>query len=49
MDEMTADQREALLYEAWCLISNADWQKANPEWVAAAERWRDKWHGWTMA
>ena len=33
---------------AWGLIANAnegDWDKATPEWRAAAERWRDeRWH-----
>lgn len=41
-----------LLYEAWCVISNAsDWPRNNVtprqeqiEWERAAVRWRDKWH-----
>ncbi len=35
------------LYMAWTIIANAnggDWSKADPEWVAAAERWRDEFH-----
>ena len=42
--EYDASARDALLYEAWVLIANArDWND-NPEWEAAAVRWRDKWH-----
>jgi hypothetical protein len=35
-----------LLYEAWVLIANAyggRWDE-DPEWKAAAVRWRDRWH-----
>lgn len=43
------DQRSDLLYEAWAVIANAGahqggWPAQHPEWVAAAERWRDAWH-----
>jgi hypothetical protein len=40
------DEAGDLLYEAWVLIANAyggDWSQ-NPEWRAAAERWRGRWH-----
>lgn len=33
-------------YEAWSIIANAhggDWEKASPEWRAAATRWRDEY------
>lgn len=39
-----------LLYQAWGVIANAGmkvgwgWDSEHPEWVAAAERWRDTWH-----
>lgn len=39
-----------LLYDAWTVIANAGmkvgrvWDSEHPEWVAAAERWRDAWH-----
>jgi hypothetical protein len=36
-----------LLEAAWGLIANAnegDWDKAHPDWKAAAERWRDAYH-----
>lgn len=36
-----------LLESAWGLIANkfgGDWDKATPEWRAAAECWRDKYH-----
>jgi hypothetical protein len=38
-----ADSEEA----AWVLIANANegyWERAKPEWKAAAEKWRDKYH-----
>jgi len=36
-----------LLESAWTLIANANegnWDKATPEWRAAAICWRDKYH-----
>ena len=36
-----------LLELAWGIIANAqggDWEKATPEWKAAAERWRDRYY-----
>jgi hypothetical protein len=44
---------DGLLYQAWAVIANAPspaWD-ANPEgtpseWRQAAERWRDRWHGY---
>lgn len=33
-----------LLSDAWGVIANAGWDQASPEWVEAAERWRDRWH-----
>lgn len=36
-----------LCESAWGIIANAhygNWDEADPEWKAAAERWRDKWH-----
>ena len=47
-NDMTTTERD-LLYEAWAVIANAgggNWQdNESPEWVEAAERWRDRWHG----
>lgn len=40
-------EADDLLYDAFALIANAnegDWDAATPEWKAAAERWRDRWH-----
>lgn len=37
----------SMLEAAWGLIANAnegDWEKAHPEWRAAAVRWRDAYH-----
>lgn len=35
-----------LLYDAWAIIANASdgWESVDPEWRAAAIRWRDRWH-----
>lgn len=36
-----------LAESAWGLIANANegnWERATPEWRAAAERWRDAYH-----
>ena len=41
------DLLEDLLMTAWGIIANAgggDWDTQTPEWKAAAERWRDRWH-----
>ena len=41
------DLLEDLLMAAWGIIANAgggDWDTQTPEWKAAAERWRDRWH-----
>jgi hypothetical protein len=38
---------DELLMEAWGVIANVsegNWGAQPPEWVAAAERWRDRWH-----
>lgn len=45
------EQMWAQLDAAWGLIANAsggDWSKQSPEWVAAAERWRDGYSTPTM-
>jgi hypothetical protein len=50
MTDETEQQFRDLLYEAWGVIANAGmktgrgWDSEHPEWVAAAERWREKWH-----
>ncbi len=39
------DQADEMLDAAWGLLANAsggDWDKEDPEWKAAAERWRDE-------
>lgn len=48
---VATQQSEAddLLYTAWTIIANAglhrgNWDAEDPEWVAAAERWRDLYH-----
>lgn len=38
-----------LLSDAWAVIANAgvhhgNWDAEHPDWVEAAERWRDRWH-----
>ncbi len=44
------DELHDLLYVAWGVIANAGmktgrgWDSEHPEWVNAAERWREKWH-----
>lgn len=46
-DEEKVIELEDLLESAWGLIANANegnWDKAIPEWKAAAEKWRDEWH-----
>ncbi len=43
-----SDAAEDLLETAWILIANAsggDWTRASSEWRAAAEKWRDRYHG----
>lgn len=41
-----------LLGMAWTIIANcgvkvsAGWEDQDPEWVAAAEKWRDQYHRW---
>lgn len=47
------DERDEMLDLAWGLIANAgggrgDWGLESPEWVAAAERWRDRYVTPTM-
>jgi hypothetical protein len=38
---------DGLLYEAWGVIANAPGAWGDPsEWRQAAERWRDRWHGY---
>jgi hypothetical protein len=47
LDSGGSSELEDLLYQAWGVIANAHggaWDQASPEWVAAAERWRDRWH-----
>lgn len=46
VDEGTT-RRMDLLETAWVIIANAqggDWEKATPEWKAAAERFREAYH-----
>lgn len=41
------DRSAKLLEEAWGIIANAsggDWDKENPHWKSAAERFRDRYH-----
>lgn len=44
------DDLHTLLHSAWGLIANAGthvgrgWDSEHPEWVAAAERWRESFH-----
>ena len=34
-----------LLYDAWAIIANAaNWAEPDSVWVAAATKWRDRWH-----
>lgn len=38
-----------LAHDGWCVIANAGlhhggWDTQHPEWVAAAQRWRDEFH-----
>jgi hypothetical protein len=45
----TEPSADGLLEEAWGVIANVGhklggWDAQDPEWVAAAERWRDRWH-----
>ena len=45
-DDMHAEIRREE-EEAWIIIANAhggNWEKASPEWKAAAEKWRDAYH-----
>lgn len=40
---------EDLAYDAWALLANgAYWDHTDPdrsaEWLAARDRWRDRWH-----
>lgn len=35
-----------LLYDVWCVIANARGWTEDPEWHAAATRWRDRWHAY---
>jgi len=47
---MTDEDKDELLYDAWCVIANASDWNALPvdgfatKWRESAERWRDKWH-----
>ena len=43
------DDWEDLAYWAWTIIANAGlhqggWDSQDPEWVAAAKKWRDTYH-----
>ena len=52
MDKLTQAEQVDLLQIAWGIIANAnggDWDNAAPEWKAAAERWRDKYHDGVLA
>jgi hypothetical protein len=43
--EPDCDAEMDALYTAWTIIANANegnWDRATPEWRAAAERWRDE-------
>jgi hypothetical protein len=33
-----------LVYRAWVVIANVDWERQAPEWQRAAINWRDSWH-----
>ena len=35
---------EDLLYRAWTVIANAQWDEQTEEWRQAARAWRDVWH-----
>lgn len=46
-EPVTGDEAADLLYVAWTIIANAgggDWTTQTDEWVAAAVRWRDRFH-----
>ncbi len=48
---MTDKEKDEMLDLAWGLIANAsggNWKLESPEWVAAAERWRDRYSTPTM-
>lgn len=41
-------EMDDLLYDAWAVIANVcggDWHKESEDWVSAAVRWRDRFHG----
>lgn len=41
------ETQEDLVEAAWGIIANAgqgDWDREHPDWKAAAERWRDRYH-----
>ena len=39
-----ADMLENLLYRAWTVIANVQWDEQTEEWRQAARAWRDVWH-----
>lgn len=48
-DPLSTDRLLDLLESAWGVIANAglhkgSWDHEHPEWVQAAEGWRDRWH-----
>ena len=47
-DHDTEPPASDLAYDAWTIIANVGhnqggWDAQDPEWVSAAERWRDAW------
>lgn len=48
-EEQDIEPSDDLTYWAWTIIANAGhnqggWDAQDPEWVEAAEKWRDAWH-----
>ena len=48
-EEQDIEPSDDLTYWAWTIIANAGvhlggWDAQHPEWVEAAEKWRDAWH-----